>query len=273
MAAAGSPVQPVGRAARAWPRRRPRSGWPRSSSRTRWSEVAAAAEAVLKQAAAAPRQAASSRPRSCNAFREFDREVSGQLDVRLRPEDDVFLVEVAGVGDERTLAGAARTLAARVESGRAALSEREREVFTRFVLGGVAEELRRRVNQADQLVGAMNTSLKGIRTSNGIGVRLGWGLREDHTALGRILELVATSDAVRSEAAEHRADRTAAAAGRGVPRRRSEQRLRRPPGRRAGLPAVARGERHHPRAGGGPERADCPGGRSCPRARPGSSPT
>ncbi len=30
-------------------------------------------------------------------------------------------------------------------------------------------------------------------------MRLGWGLREEHAALGRILELVATSDAVRSE--------------------------------------------------------------------------
>jgi hypothetical protein len=75
-------------------------------------------------------------------------------------------------------------------SGRSALTDREREVFTRFVLGGVAEELRRRVNQAGQLVAAMNTSLKGIRTSNGIGVRLGWGLREEHAALGRVLELV-----------------------------------------------------------------------------------
>jgi hypothetical protein len=112
----------------------------------------------------------------------------------------VLVVEVAGAGDERTLAGAARTLAARVQSGRSALTDREREVFTRFVLGGVAEELRRRVNQAGQLIGAMNTSLKGIWTSNGIGVRLGWGLRDEHAALGRILELVATSDAVRSEA-------------------------------------------------------------------------
>jgi uncharacterized protein (TIGR02680 family) len=134
-----------------------------------------------------------------NAFRDFDREVSGQLDVRYRLDDDVLVVEVAGAGDDRTLAGAARTLAERVTSGRAALTDREREVFTRFVLGGVAEELRRRVNQADQLVAAMNTSLKGIRTSNGIGVRLGWGLREEHAALGRVLELVATSDAVRSE--------------------------------------------------------------------------
>ncbi len=46
------------------------------------------------------------------------------------------------------------------EQGRAALSEREREVFTRFVLGGVAEELRHRVNQAGQLIAAMNASLQ-----------------------------------------------------------------------------------------------------------------
>jgi uncharacterized protein (TIGR02680 family) len=160
-------------------------------------EVTSAANAVLASVAA-PRPAASSTAVS-NAFREFDREVSGQLDVRHTIEDNVFLVEVSGAGDEHTLAGAARLLAARVETGRAALSERERAVFTRFVLGGVAEELRRRMNQADRLVGAMNASLREIRTSNGIGVRLGWGLREDHAVLGRILELVATSDAVRSE--------------------------------------------------------------------------
>ena len=100
-----------------------------------------------------------------DAFREFDREVSGQLDARHWLDDEVHLVEVAGAGDERTLAGAARLLATRVEQGRAALSEREREVFTRFVLGGVAEELRRRVNQAGQLIAAMNTSLRGITTT------------------------------------------------------------------------------------------------------------
>jgi uncharacterized protein (TIGR02680 family) len=161
-------------------------------------QVAAAAYAVL--AKVAPVRQVPSVNSVLNAFRDFDREVSGQLDVRYRLDDDVLVVEVAGAGDERTLAGAAHTLAARVSKGRAALTDREREVFTRFVLGGVAEELRRRVNQAGQLVEAMNTSLRGIRTSNGIGVRLGWGLREEHAALGRVLELVATSDAVRSQA-------------------------------------------------------------------------
>jgi uncharacterized protein (TIGR02680 family) len=161
-------------------------------------DVRSATDAMLASVPA-PRQPASLTTVS-NAFREFDREVSGQLDVRHTIDDNVLLVEVAGAGDEHTLAGAARTLAARVEAGRAALSERERAVFTRFVLGGMAEELRRRVNQADQLIGAMNASLREIRTSNGIGVRLGWRLRDDYATLGRILELVATSDVVRSEA-------------------------------------------------------------------------
>jgi hypothetical protein len=151
-------------------------------------------------AVAAPRQPPSLTT-LLNAFRDFDREVSGQLDMRHTIDDHgVFLVELAGAGDEHTLAGAARTLAARVGAGRAALSERERAVFTGFVLGGVGEELRRRINQAGQLIGAMNASLREIRTSNGIGVRLGWRLRDDYATLGRILELVATSDAVRSEA-------------------------------------------------------------------------
>jgi DNA repair exonuclease SbcCD ATPase subunit len=161
------------------------------------AEVRSAAQAVLSTVPA-PRQPPS-QTAVFNAFREFDREVSGQLDVQHNIDDNVFLVEVAGAGDDRTLPGAARTLTARVEAGRAALSERERAVFTRFVLGGVAEELRRRVNQADQLIRAMNASLREIRTSNGIGVRLGWKLRDDYATLGRILELVATSDAVRSE--------------------------------------------------------------------------
>ncbi len=134
------------------------------------------------------------------AFQGFDRDVAGQLDVSHQLDDGVALVTVIGAGDDHTLAGAAATLATRVAMGRTALSEREREVFTTFVLGGVAEELRRRINQATALVGAMNGSLRSLRTSNGIGVRLGWRLGDDAPGLRRIAELVATADAVRTAA-------------------------------------------------------------------------
>lgn len=135
-----------------------------------------------------------------NAFQVFDREVSGQLDTSDSIADGVHQIQVAGAGDDHTLAGAAAHLARQVQDGRAALSDREREVFTKFVLGGVAEELRRQVNQARTLIAAMNSSLKEIRTSNGIGVRIGWRLADDAAGLARVLQLVATSDAVRTAA-------------------------------------------------------------------------
>ncbi|QNK83266.1 TIGR02680 family protein [Nakamurella sp. PAMC28650] len=135
-----------------------------------------------------------------NAFQAFDRDVSGQLDTARSMEEGVHVVQVAGVGDVHTLAGAASELNRRVEVGRAALTDREREVFTTFVIGGVAEELRRQVNQAKVLIAVMNDSLKSIRTTNGIGVRLGWGLGDQHSSLARVLKLVATSGAVRSSA-------------------------------------------------------------------------
>ena len=94
-------------------------------------DVRSAAQAALS-VVVAPRQPPSLTT-VLNAFREFDREVSGQLDLRHTIDDDyVLLVDVAGAGDEHTLAGAARTLTARVEAGGAALSERERAVFTRL---------------------------------------------------------------------------------------------------------------------------------------------
>jgi uncharacterized protein (TIGR02680 family) len=160
--------------------------------------VRAAAEG-LQEAVRKPSQPATENA-VLSAFQTFDRELSGQLDVRDTVRDGVHLVEVAGAGDDRTLAGAAAALARLVEVGRAALTERERQVFTTFVLGGVAEELRRRVNQARELVAAMNASLREIRTTNGIGVRLSWRLSEEHAGLSRVLELVATADAVRSVA-------------------------------------------------------------------------
>lgn len=80
------------------------------------------------------------------------------------------------------------------ERGRAALTEREHAVFHRFVLGEVGEELRRRLAQADKLIKAMNASLRSIRTSHGIGVRLMWKLADETGAdIARIKELVSTA--------------------------------------------------------------------------------
>lgn len=69
------------------------------------------------------------------------------------------------------------------------------------MLGGVGEELRRRLAQAEQLVAAMNDSLSSIRTSHGIGVTLTWQLAEAAgSPVARIRELVRTAGDVRSAA-------------------------------------------------------------------------
>ncbi|MTD15143.1 TIGR02680 family protein [Nakamurella sp. YIM 132087] len=153
----------------------------------------------LRAAVRRPAQAAGENAINA-AFQVFDRELAGRLDVSLRIDNGVHVVEVGGAGDDRSLAAASAYLVRRVEDGRTALDEHERTVFTTFILGGMGEELRRQLNQARSLITAMNTSLKGIRTSNGIGVKINWRLEDDGTGLDRVLALIATADAVRTPA-------------------------------------------------------------------------
>jgi len=131
--------------------------------------------------------------------RTLERDLSGSYDVITEVRDGVRLVELSDATGRRSVADAADELARTVEEGRNALTERERSVFTEFVLGGVAEELRRRLDQADELIAAMNASLATIRTSHGIGVKLRWKVSESSDpAVVRIKELVSTAGAVRS---------------------------------------------------------------------------
>ncbi|QWF24334.1 TIGR02680 family protein [Nocardioides sp. LMS-CY] len=131
--------------------------------------------------------------------RTLERDLSGSYDVITEVRDGVRLIELSDATGRRSIADAAAELTRTVEEGRNALSERERSVFTEFVLGGVAEELRRRLDQADELIAAMNASLATIRTSHGIGVKLRWKISESSDpAVVRIKELVSTAGAVRS---------------------------------------------------------------------------
>jgi Putative exonuclease SbcCD, C subunit len=132
------------------------------------------------------------------AQQTLERELSGTIDVHATIDSGIRLVELADATGHRTLMAAADELTRRCEEGAAALSDLERRVFTDFVLGGVAEELRRRLDQAKVLVKAMNTSLASIRTSHGIGVKLRWELMaEQDSRVARVRDLVQTADEVR----------------------------------------------------------------------------
>jgi uncharacterized protein (TIGR02680 family) len=132
------------------------------------------------------------------AQQTFEREISGSYDVSATVAAGIKLFELTDAEGRRPLAQAAVEIDRRCELGRAALTEREHEVFHRFVLGEVGEELRRRLSQAEKLIKAMNGSLRSIRTSHGIGVRLTWKLAEETGAdIARIRALISTAAAIR----------------------------------------------------------------------------
>ncbi|PFG37932.1 uncharacterized protein (TIGR02680 family) [Georgenia soli] len=132
------------------------------------------------------------------ARQKLEAELQGGFDVVPTVAEDVHLVELVDGAGRRPVAEAAADLGARVERAREALTSREHEVFTNFVVGGVGEELRRRLAQSEQLVSAMNESLRSISTSHGIGVRLAWVLdAPEGSRVHRIKELVRSAAAVR----------------------------------------------------------------------------
>lgn len=100
------------------------------------------------------------------------------------------VIEVGGVlavlarddAGEHPLPVLAVRLAARVAADRELLSNRERDLFEEHLLGELGEALRSRRQEATELVAAMNRLLVGVRTSQGIGVRLDWALRDDVSA-------------------------------------------------------------------------------------------
>ncbi|KGH45743.1 hypothetical protein IN07_15520, partial [Modestobacter caceresii] len=113
--------------------------------------------------------------------------------------DGVNLVEIAEATGRRTLPAAVTELVRRRDLGRVALTEKEQRIFTTFVLGSVADELRQQLLWSTRQVELMNERLAGIRTSHGIGVEIRWPLAEDASgSAARIEELVRTRASARS---------------------------------------------------------------------------
>ena len=89
-----------------------------------------------------------------------------------------------GIGD-LPLNDLAARLAASVATDRELLTDRERGLFEKHILGQLGDALRAVRRQADELVEAMNSQLRTVSTSQGIRVRLRWRLREDIPADAR----------------------------------------------------------------------------------------
>ncbi|MCZ2810119.1 TIGR02680 family protein [Modestobacter sp. VKM Ac-2979] len=158
--------------------------------------------AVRALAAAVPaRGAAVEMTTVSRAANNLDRDLLSSFDVLTTVTENVLLVDLVDAAGTHTVADAHAALQRQLADGRVALTERERTVFTQFVLGGVADELAQRLRQADGLVKAMNRSLSAIRTSHGIGVQVKWEMAvEQDPSLARLRSLVALAGEVRTEA-------------------------------------------------------------------------
>ena len=128
------------------------------------------------------------------ALQQFDRDITARFDIEHTVTHGAHRVRIAGAGDDTTPAGVAVALTRQVEDGRRALSQREHDVFTGFVLGGVADELRRRIERARQVIAAMNDSLADSRTTHGIGVRIEWRPGGEDADAARLTQLLTASE-------------------------------------------------------------------------------
>jgi hypothetical protein len=104
---------------------------------------------------------------------------AAETEPRLLHVGGVLLVLGRDDTGEYPVAVLARRLAARVAADRDLLTERERKLFEEHLLGDLGDCLRRCRTEAADLVAAMNGLLAGVRTSQGIRVRLDWSLRDD----------------------------------------------------------------------------------------------
>ncbi|WP_060177663.1 TIGR02680 family protein [Streptomyces sp. IMTB 1903] len=133
--------------------------------------------------------------RSRNARKEVRKEVSDStllkshtaLRDQLAGGFDAHLEELAGIKVCRLVddhgphdvAVVGERIAARAAEDRGRLTERESEVFQRFLTGELGDHLSAQVVTAANLVSALNDTLKTVRTSHGLGVELQWKLDED----------------------------------------------------------------------------------------------
>ncbi|MYV98420.1 TIGR02680 family protein, partial [Streptomyces sp. SID3343] len=117
-----------------------------------------------------------------NRYTELQAGLRGGYDAVLTEVDGVKLCHITDDHGRHDVALIARRLAEQAQDARTRLSEREREVFERYLLGELGDNLTGQVFAAKSLIALMNETLDGVRTSHGLGARLVWKIREDADA-------------------------------------------------------------------------------------------
>ncbi|MGW0824627.1 TIGR02680 family protein [Streptomyces sp. NPDC002845] len=113
-----------------------------------------------------------------NRHTELRDQLSGGYDATIEEHDGIKLCRLVDDHGPHDIALVGERIAAQAAEARDRLTEREREVFQRFLTGELGDHLSTQVLAAGALVAALNATLSTVRTSHGLGVTLDWKLAD-----------------------------------------------------------------------------------------------
>ncbi|GAA3773001.1 TIGR02680 family protein [Streptomyces coacervatus] len=113
-----------------------------------------------------------------NRHTELRDQLSGGYDATLEEHDGIKVCRLVDDHGAHDIAVVGERIAAQAADARERLTDREREVFQRFLTGELGDHLSAQVLAAGALVAALNTTLSTVRTSHGLGVTLDWKLAD-----------------------------------------------------------------------------------------------
>jgi uncharacterized protein (TIGR02680 family) len=117
-----------------------------------------------------------------NRHTELRDQLAGGYDAQLEELDGIKVCRLLDDHGSHDVALVGERIADQAAVARGRLTEREREVFQRFLAGELGDHLSTQVIAAANLVAALNVTLKTVRTSHGLGVELQWKLDDDADA-------------------------------------------------------------------------------------------
>ncbi|MER7985456.1 TIGR02680 family protein [Streptomyces noursei] len=150
---------------------------PGTDVRTRLRALRALADAV-EQALGRPKGEVSDSA-LLNRHTELRDQLAGGFDAQLEERDGIKVCRLVDDHGSHDVAAVGERIAVQAAEARGRLTEREREVFQRFLTGELGDHLSAQVITAANLVAALNGTLRTVRTSHGLGVELLWKLDED----------------------------------------------------------------------------------------------
>jgi uncharacterized protein YPO0396 len=114
-----------------------------------------------------------------NRHTELRDQLAGGYDAQLDERDGIKVCRLVDDHGPHDVALVGDRIADQAAEARGRLTDREREVFQRFLTGELGDHLSTQVIAAANLVAALNDTLTTVRTSHGLGVELRWKLDED----------------------------------------------------------------------------------------------